>query len=219
MIATESHHVTAHPVVGDRFGRLLVLAVINKDRCGQKFLCRCDCGKDRSVYSHNIRSGKTKSCGCLHRETTRLRSTVHGAKRNGIKTPEYGTWQAMLSRCINQNDGSFPDYGGRGIQVCKRWIESFQNFLDDVGLRPTGKTLDRINNDGNYEPNNCHWATKKQQARNTRTNRWIEFNGQKKVLAQWADDLEIAPNVLVQRLKRGWPIERALTESAKRKHI
>lgn len=138
------------------------------------WLCRCDCGTERAVYSAGLRDGTSKSCGCLSRELSSRRG-VHG--HSYIRTPEYNVWQSIKDRCFNPNNKRFSDWGGRGIKVCDRWRDSFPNFLADItaeiGVRPSPRhSLDRYpDNDGDYAPGNVRWATPKQQANNRRNNR------------------------------------------------
>jgi len=151
-------------ITGHRFGRLIALEPVDRER----WRFRCDCGTERIAYKSNVRRGLTHSCGCLRREVTITRRTSHGHTRNGIKSKSYKTWESMLERCYNPNNKQFKDWGGRGITVCNRWRHSFENFYADMGEKPVGKLLDRINNDGNYEPGNCRWATWKQSGGNRR---------------------------------------------------
>ena len=156
-------------LVGQRFSRLVVLAEAPGARV--MWRCRCDCGKETVVASCNLRGGKTKSCGCLSRDNLSAiaikRNTVHGHNKVGAQTPTHKSWAAMMSRCRCETDTNFPSYGGRGISVCDRW-QSYENFLADMGERPAGRTIDRRNVDGNYEPGNCRWATRSEQQRNKR---------------------------------------------------
>lgn len=154
-------------LTGQRFGRLVALRAVRvavnlRTRLG--YLVRCDCGTEKTVIGYYLTSGDTRSCGCLPKHS----GLRHGNAFHGKRTPTYWSWQAMKARCLNPHSKSFPDYGGRGIRICDRWRDSFENFLADLGERPQGTTLDRINNSGNYEPGNCRWAVKVEQNRNQR---------------------------------------------------
>lgn len=204
---------------GKRFGRLQVrlFAGITKQN-GALWLCDCDCGNVCVVRSTKLRTGWTKSCGCFHRERSAEAHRVHGAKdgrRKGAKVKEgYWLWYNLRHRCENEKYPQYKDYGGRGIRLCDRWKgkDGFSNFLADMGERPKGMTLDRIDNNGNYEPGNCRWATRLEQANNKRNNRMLTYKGKTQSLPMWARELGIKRSTLDMRVRvRKWSVERALT--------
>lgn len=153
-------------VSGMQFGRLTAIRFHGVTRSKRMWECKCACGAEVIVSIGSLRSGNTKSCGCLHVETARNKNLSHGRCRTKI----YSIWTHMLQRCRNPNRPRYHDYGGRGITVCKRWL-TFENFFEDMGEVPAGHTLDRIDNDGNYEPKNCKWSTPTEQTKNSRARR------------------------------------------------
>lgn len=192
-------------IVGQKFGRYTVVSVV-PDKKSTRVIVACDCGQVRSVTGHNIVNGLAQSCGCLRRELSSERQARHRKSR----TPIYKTWQSMKERCLNPTCHAYDQYGGRGIKICDRWLESFDNFYEDMGDRPAGTTLDRIDNNGGYSKENCRWATKKVQDRNRRTNRLLTVNGVVQTIAGWAEEVGISTAVIHQRLKRGWSPEDAV---------
>lgn len=203
-------------LVGQKFSRLLVLYDTGERKRGNVvWHCRCDCGNEVDVVGHNLTSGHTKSCGCYNRERLVEVHTIHGMSSHSRRHPIHTAWHGILQRCENPNNPSYHYYGGRGIKVCDEWHDA-QVFIDWALANgwQKGLTLDRIDSNGNYEPGNCRWATRKEQARNRRNNCLITFNGKTQRLADWAEETGIKWQTLASRIYRsGWPIERALTEA------
>ena len=198
-------------LVGKRFERLIVVSLASpvyriNGKTRRRWICRCDCGNETIVAASDLTSGNTRSCGCLHKEMLHMRFLTHGES----KTSTYFTWCLMKERCLNPNNKKYKDYGARGIMVCAEWRESYENFVRDMGHRPVGCSIERIDNNGNYEPDNCRWATPTEQSSNRRSNIWIEWNGEKMILGK-AIKLSGLPRKAVEhRLRRGWGLERAL---------
>ena len=152
------------PLEGLRFGRLVVLERVATEDKTTFYKCSCDCSETKTVRSVSLRNGDTQSCGCLRKEKMTEKKTTHGL----YGSPTYRSWRAMIIRCTDKSHKQFKDYGGRGIAICPEWLASFESFVSDLGIRPSGKTLDRIKTDGHYEPGNCKWSTPKEQNANKR---------------------------------------------------
>lgn len=190
---------------GRRFSRLVVVKRSGTKHAQALWLCRCDCGKETKVIGCMLRSGRTRSCGCFRGESTRNRFTVHGMSN----TSTYAIWTEMLRRCENQDCKDFSGYGGRGITVCDRW-HSFEHFLFDMGERPHAMQLERNDNSLGYSPENCRWATRREQMRNMRSNVILEYRGEKRCLCDWADLLGIPRATAQNRYYRGKSVEEIL---------
>ena len=179
---------------GQVFGRLTVLseAIGGSDR---KWKCQCSCGNITIVAGGNLRAGVSRSCGCLHKELLIRQLTKHGGSANGKRTPTYQSWRSMRKRCNNPNNPRWADYGGRGIRVCERW-DDFASFLADMGEKPPGTSIERVNNERGYEPGNCIWADAATQARNTRRARYVTVCG-KRLLIREACDMYGVPHTSI----------------------
>jgi hypothetical protein len=205
---------------GDQFGRLEILEeteikIANNGRKYRQFICKCNCGNICIVQFRCLRDKRTISCGCYRYEINKTKSITHG-KHN---MPEYQVWRSMKKRCLNPNHDSYKNYGERGIKVCERWLNSFENFISDMGERPSPKhSIDRINNNMNYETNNCRWATQTEQLNNTRFNVRIEHNGQNLTLAQWAKILNCDDGLIAARInKQKWDVKKAIETPVRKK--
>lgn len=201
-------------MIGETFGRLRIVA---QDRSNPKttaiWLCSCSCGVQISVRSSRLRSGHTKSCGCLISDVLKARNTTH----DKYNIPERGVWAGMIRRCENEAEPCYPRYGARGIRVCDEWRNDFEAFLAHVGPRPSsGHSIDRIENSKGYEPGNVRWATRKEQSRNRTCVPFYEFNGVRAQLPVFAEIHGIPVEELRKRLWRGWTLERALTQPLRR---
>jgi hypothetical protein len=196
-----------HP--GQVFGRLTAVKPVVADHASGFWECRCICGKTTTVVAAKLGAGRSRSCGCAKRPPL-LRT--HGDSHAGGKaTPEYGAWRDMKQRCLNPKAKNYGRYGARGVTVCERWKASFEAFLEDMGRRPgPGYSLDRIDNDGNYEPSNCRWADKWQQANNRSDNRYLEIDGERLTLAQATERHGADYGMVRSRLLRGWDEKTAI---------
>lgn len=199
-------------LTGRRFGRLVVECVYerrhdpNSNNSQLIWKCKCDCGVETNVRGANLRKGITRSCGCYLRDWCAETKRKHGQS----KTPVYRIWSLMVNRCHQPNSKQYSDYGGRGIFVCDRWRASFENFIADMGDRPSPKhQIERCDNGGPYSPENCVWATQIAQANNKRNTVRLEIYGITKSLCDWSRQTGVPANVIHKRLKRGWTTEDA----------
>jgi hypothetical protein len=198
---------------GIKFNHLTVLSIAGKDKYGDyKWLCKCDCGLTKEIKGGNLRGGYSKCCSHSCPFSTATKHLMSG-------TPEFVSWCSMNARCYNTKTNRYENYGGRGIKVCDRWKNSFKNFYKDMGKRPKGFTLDRIDPNGDYTPENCRWATYKEQAKNRKSTYYITFNNQTLTKVEWAKKLNIKYSTLSERLRRGWSIERAFNERPEMHHL
>lgn len=197
-----------------RFGRLTVIKDVGRSKDRQiLWLCKCDCGNEKIVRAGNLKNGHIRSCGCLQQESRKIHSVTHGLSKTRI----YKIYLGMKKRCYNKNYIQFDLYGGRGITICNEWLSDFINFYEwsmNNGYNDT-LSIDRIDYNGNYCPENCRWATTKEQNLNTRKNRFITFNNETHTLKEWAEICHLSYRALQHRLDRKWSIERALTTPLK----
>lgn len=195
-------------MVGNVYSRLTVISEGPRTRGGERrWKCACECGEFAVVRQSSLKNGHTTSCGCYRLDVLRAKLT----KGHDRGSPEYASWNSLRDRCNNVNNSRYFQYGGRGISVCDEWGD-FQNFYRDMGDRPSGTSIDRINVDGDYCKENCRWATSTEQANNKTNNVKICFNGETKTIADWARHIGVKYGTLQARLKRGWSVERALTK-------
>lgn len=197
-------------LTGKKFGRLVVERRIGPDfRFQIIWEVRCSCGKVKTISTSRLTAGTTVSCGCYRDE----KKIKHG----GSNWPEYQVWYSMVRRCRDKRCKGYKIYGARGIKVCDRWADEFSNFISDMGRRPSSKmTIERKDNDGDYCPDNCTWATRLAQGRNTRKNRLITYKEKTKCLSEWAQIFGMKSGTLNRRLKYGWSIESALETPVKK---
>lgn len=229
----ESKYCTAP--IGQKFHRWTVLGYshsrmqVSERKAPERihyWLCRCDCGTERSVTARQLGKAKkpSQSCGCLTRERVAIGNKLHNSTHGMSKSREHQAWAGMKQRCLDPNWPGRHNYSGRGITVCERWASSFESFYHDIGTRPSdAHSLDRIDNDGNYScgqcdqcvtngwPMNARWATKSEQVRNTRRTQWVEYQGERAPLIEWCERLNISLKRTDSRLARGWSVKDAFT--------
>jgi len=198
-------------MTGQRYGRLSVIEMAGHNKHRQRlWRCVCDCGETTEVLGFLLRQEQTQSCGCLQREAIGNVNKKHGKSKSQI----WSIHRSMMDRCYLRTSSAFKNYGGRGIAVCKRWHD-FENFYADMGDKPKGMTLERVDNDGSYTPDNVRWASYKDQANNRRCNVVLEFQGRKQTMQQWSDEMGLKIQTVWARLNRGWSVDRALTEEVR----
>lgn len=198
-----------HDLTGQRFGKLTVQSQGPNTGKFLRWYCLCDCGNKSLVYASSLRTGNTKSCGCIRNALRGSFQRTHG-EGNGSK--EYRAWLGMKARCYRTTETKYRIYGGRGITVCDRWLKSYEHFLADVGRSPTKQhSLDRKDTNGNYEPGNCKWSTAREQMNNVRYNKFIYLpNGTQQTVAQLSRSSGVKYQTLLQRLKKGWPFHKLI---------
>lgn len=212
-------------LTGMRFGKLTIIKRgtnrVSGNRKRATWVCECDCGEKKTIFATHLIQGRSKSCGCLQREKLIQRNTTHGLSDSRI----YQIYADMKDRCYNSNSSCYKEYGGRGIEVCNKWLNSFENFYDwsmANGYKES-LTIDRINVNGNYSPDNCRWSEQVEQQNNKRNNHLITYNGETKTLSEWAKELGIDRVTLSARINSyGWSVEKALTtpiDTKKRKKV
>ena len=196
---------------GDRFSRWTIIKEIDYHQGARHFLCRCDCGIEKMVRLTHIRQGVSRSCGCYRKE----KYTTHGQS----KTRLYAIWADMKQRCLNGGNQFYKLYGGRGIAVFDGWLDDFQAFYDWAINNGYKKklTIERINNDGDYEPNNCTWITQSEQCRNRRNCHYVTYKGETKNITEWSKTLGIRRSCLYARFSSGWSVEKAFNTPSQRK--
>lgn len=201
-------------LTGQNFGRLTVIERrIDARRNATVWRCKCSCGNVIDVFAGNLTRGHTSSCGCLRVDTTTKMHVTHGL----VHHPLYIVWGGMKKRCTNPNCAAYPNYGGRGIGICDEWEQDFKMFYDwamSSGYADN-LTLDRIDNDGDYEPSNCRWVDKLTQVRNRRNTLLVQHGGKTQTLKAWADELGIGYHTLYSRINRGWSVDETLTKEVK----
>lgn len=192
-------------MIGLKYNRLTAIKEIGMGGRGVIYLFQCDCGNTKEASGSEVRTGHIKSCGCYRVDLTIAKNKTHGL----VKTPSYVSWTAMKTRCTNPNSAAYKNYGGRGIKICDKWM-TFEGFLEDMGERPHGHSLERIDNSKGYNKENCRWATNAEQNRNTRQNKFLTKNGKTMCMRDWANETGIPYPTIQDRVRRGWSEDRIL---------
>lgn len=203
-------------LTGQRFGRLTVIKRVENDKRGNsRWLCRCDCGNEKVVSSHNLKNGHAKSCGCFRRDIAKTKLYTHGK----YKTRLFGIWTGIKNRCYNKKETAYKHYGGRGITMCDKWLNDFQAFYDwsiangyDEKAKKYECTIDRIDNNKGYSLENCRWVTQSIQNRNKRTNNNLTYNGETHCLKEWAEILGVNYKSFYNRFFNGWSLDRIFNQ-------
>lgn len=205
-------------VIGAKVAKLTILELYKSQESGRyRAKCQCECGAFVDVEKSNISSGNTRQCKACANITRSEAHIKHGCSEpmkdvDPLGYAIYTRWSAMKARCYRESDSHYKNYGGRGIKVCDRWLESYENFLADMGLPPDRNyQIDRIDNNGDYCPENCRWVSRKENARNKTTNKFITAFGETMTQSAWAEKTGIKRETIAMRLKRGWDAEKALT--------
>lgn len=197
-------------IIGLKFGRLTVISYSHTNSDNKAcYNCVCDCGNEKIASGKSMRFGKTMSCGCLKNELDRTRNLKHGYCV-GKKTPEYYIWRSIIERCENKNNKSYKFYGAKGITICDEWRRNFSTFINDMGPKPNGFSIERLDCKSGYSKENCIWADKYQQANNRSSNRLFTFDGKTQTIAQWAKQLNLKSGTIYMRLYRNWDVKKAL---------
>ncbi len=200
-------------LTGKTFGHWTVINYECTKDSHSYWQCQCKCGTVKLVNGPRLRQGRSTSCGCLRAERCRALSFKHGEATHGAETVEWKTWIGMLGRCVNPQHVNYKYYGARGIKVCERWKEWYEHFLSDMGRRPSRThSIDRIDNDGDYCPENCRWATRREQNANRRNNKFLTALGKTQIMIEWERETGLGEATIRARLRRGWTPDKAVSE-------
>ena len=197
-------------IIGERYGRLTIVRFIERKDHHIFVECKCDCGNTKIKTYDALKTGNSRSCGCFQNEVRSQVHTIHGLRKSKL----YKIWDGMKGRCCSPKNTSYPNYGGRGIKICDEWKDSFTSFYEWAMSNgySEGLSIDRIDNDGNYEPSNCRWATNKEQGANKRNNIVVTYNGETHIIAEWARITGIKAHTLRKRYKEGYRGEKLFSK-------